>query len=129
MYGARKNGQKKVDLPALSKKQVINQIGMKRFALCPLSLRIKNNSSGELLTLRSIETTFTDKRLTKELRHSDLNRSVMGCFCLCWGYECLINFFIWFFKNFWMETTILVSKKGFILRFSLEIFWKKLYEL
>ena len=54
MYGARKNGQKKVDLPALSKNQVINKIGIKRFALCPLSLKTKNNSSGELLTLRSI---------------------------------------------------------------------------
>ncbi len=54
MYGARKNGQKKVDLPALSKNQVINKIGIKRFALCPLSYKTKNNSSGELLTLRSI---------------------------------------------------------------------------
>lgn len=65
LYGARKNGQKKVDLPALSKNQVINKIGMKRFTLCPLSIKKKNNSSGKLLTMKSIETTFTDKRLTK----------------------------------------------------------------
>jgi len=65
MYGARKNGKKKADLPALSKDQIINKIGMRRFSLCPLWLKTKNNSVGELLTLRSIETTFTDKRLTK----------------------------------------------------------------
>ena len=83
MYGARKNGKKKSDLPALLKDQVINKIGMKRFALCPVWLKTKNNSSGELLTLKSIETTFTDKRITKELRVIDLNRHKMGCFCFC----------------------------------------------
>lgn len=83
MYGARKNGKRKVDLPALSKNQVINKIGMRRFALCPLWLKRKNNSEGEILTLRSIETTFTDKRITKELKQADLNRSKMGCFCFC----------------------------------------------
>lgn len=54
MYGARKNGKKKSDLPALSKYQVINKIGMKRFALCPIWLKTKNDSVGELLTLKSI---------------------------------------------------------------------------
>lgn len=33
MYGARKNGKKKSDLPALSKNQLISKTGMKRFAL------------------------------------------------------------------------------------------------
>jgi hypothetical protein len=83
MYGARKNGKQKTDLPALSKNQVINKIGMKRFALCPLWLKTKNSSFGELMTLRSIETIFTEKRLTKELRLVDMNRPKMGFFCLC----------------------------------------------
>jgi hypothetical protein len=46
MYGARKSGKKKTDLPALSKEQVINKIGIKRFALDPLWLKTKNNSQG-----------------------------------------------------------------------------------
>lgn len=83
MYGARRSGKQKTDLPALSKNQVINKIGMKRFALCPLWLKTKNNSCGELLTLKSIETTFTEKRLTKELRLIDMNRPKLRCFCLC----------------------------------------------
>lgn len=83
MYGARKSGKKQSDFPALSTNQVINKTGMKRFALYPLWLKSKNNSSGELLTLRSIETTFTDKRVTKELKPIDLNRQGTGCFCFC----------------------------------------------
>lgn len=83
MYGARKSGKKKSDLPALSTHQVINKTGMKRFALYPLWLKSKNNISGELLTLRSIETTFTDKRATKDLKTLDMNRPTTGCFCFC----------------------------------------------
>jgi hypothetical protein len=33
MYTAKKNGKKNKDLPALSKKQIINQIGINRFVL------------------------------------------------------------------------------------------------
>ena len=83
LYGARKNGKKKSDLPALSTHQVIDKIGMKRFALYPLWLKSKNNNSRKLLTLRSIETTFTHKRQTKELKTVDLNRMATGCFCFC----------------------------------------------
>ncbi len=33
MYSAKKNGKKKMDLPALSKKQMINKVGINRFML------------------------------------------------------------------------------------------------
>ena len=42
MYGAKKNGKKNSDLPALSKDQYINKIGFHRFALTPLYLEKKN---------------------------------------------------------------------------------------
>jgi hypothetical protein len=35
-----------MDLPALSKNQIINKIGMKRFALEDIKFRDKNNSVG-----------------------------------------------------------------------------------
>ena len=64
LYGAIKSGKKKSDLPSLSKDQIISKIGMNRFALCSIDQRCKNNSSGELYSLKSIETDFTPKRHT-----------------------------------------------------------------
>lgn len=33
MYIAKKNGKKKMDLPSLSKKQMINKVGIHRFLI------------------------------------------------------------------------------------------------
>jgi hypothetical protein len=54
MFGAKRNGKRKVDLPSVSKNQIVNKIGMKRFAICPVGKIDKNHSRGELLTLKSI---------------------------------------------------------------------------
>lgn len=46
LFGARKSGKIKSDLPSLMKEQIITKTGMSRFALCPLDQRTKQNSIG-----------------------------------------------------------------------------------
>ena len=66
MYGAKKNGKKNSDLPALSKDQYINKIGFHRFALTPLYLEKKTNIiKSQLYSAKSIETEFQTKRYSK----------------------------------------------------------------
>jgi hypothetical protein len=84
MYGAKKNGKKKSDLPALSKDVPINKIGFNRFTLSPLYLRKKTNmKTPELYSTKSIETDFQTKRYSKELKVIPNQKGSVGCFGIC----------------------------------------------
>jgi len=71
LYGAKKNGKKKSDLPALSRNQLLLNTGLDKFCLTQVDESVKSaslafkklQSNGELRSIKSIETEITPKKL------------------------------------------------------------------